>query len=394
MTSTIFLEFPNFNIYSTPLLILVLQGIIFGVLLLNKYFQKRSLPYLLLAIILFIACYHRTTYTIGFMDWYDTFRNTKINYYLINLGLIFMPLVYFYVRSITISDFTFKRRDIWHFVPGIIYIIIKLIIFGYDANQPGFADTQNGYLVQNFQWKYVDPFVTAFSYIQQIVYLVLTLQLYYEYRKNIKQYFSNAFDLELNWIRNFLLIYTVLFIYGLFQSVIDLAITDLSWTQMWWQQFLNALAIIYIGVKGYFTDTDKLKGLSFDGSKSIGVISDKLSSQLTPEMSKNLAELQMYFETEKPYLDPELNLITLSRKLKIPRAQLSQIINDGLNKNFNDFVNGYRVLAVKDLLAQGKQEKLSLLGIAHECGFNSKATFNRVFKKLTQSSPSEYLKKL
>ena len=82
-----FLTFPNFNLYSTPLLVLVSQGIIFGALLMNRYVQKRNSSDFLLAVLVLITCYHRTTYTIGFMDWYDTFRNTKINYYLIALSL-------------------------------------------------------------------------------------------------------------------------------------------------------------------------------------------------------------------------------------------------------------------------------------------------------------------
>ena len=62
--------------------------------------------------------------------------------------------------------------------------------------------------------------------------------------------------------------------------------------------------------------------------------------------------------------------------------------------NFNDFINEYRVKAFKTAVENGKQQKLSLLGIAYECGFNSKATFNRVFKKFAHSSPSDYLKSL
>ena len=183
--------------------------------------------------------------------------------------------------------------------------------------------------------------------------------------------------------------------YGVFQSIIELAITDLSWTQRWWQQFLNALAIIYVGVKGYFTDTDKLRGLHFDGSKSlIGIQPKKQDQEITAEVAQKIKTITAYFETEKPFLDPELNLITLSRKLHLSRAELSEAINTGLGKNFNDFVNGYRVDAVKQMLAEGKQEQLSLLGIALECGFNSKATFNRVFKKLAHISPTEYLKTL
>jgi AraC-like DNA-binding protein len=73
------------------------------------------------------------------------------------------------------------------------------------------------------------------------------------------------------------------------------------------------------------------------------------------------------------------------------RAQLSEVINVGFHKNFNDFVNMYRVEAFKRMLLEDRQKQLSLLGMAFECGFNSKATFNRVFKKLTSTSPTEYL---
>ena len=99
-------------------------------------------------------------------------------------------------------------------------------------------------------------------------------------------------------------------------------------------------------------------------------------------------------ETDKPYLNPDLNLSDLAKQANMTRAQLSEIINSGFNKNFNDFVNEYRVETFKTKLQEGKQAQLSLLGIALECGFNSKATFNRVFKKLTDHSPTQYLKTL
>ncbi|MFT5890843.1 MAG: AraC-like DNA-binding protein [Dokdonia sp.] len=394
--TNLLIEFPNFNLYSSPLLILVIQGLIFAFLLFGKYKKKKSISYLILVCILLITCYHRTTYTIGFMDWYDTFRNTKINYYLINFGLIAVPLIYFYVKSITVSDFRFKKQHIWHFVPGIVYFLMKVVIFAYDASQPGFSETQNGYLVQNFEWKYVGPFQSLLSYIQMIVYLVLTLQLYATYRKNIQQYFSNTYALELNWIRNFLLIYTVLFIYDIGQTLVDLTITELSWMQKWWLQFLNALAIIYIGFKGYITDTDKLKGLNFNATTAsvFHLVTTENELPLSEELKESKHVVSDYFELEKPYLDPDLNLSTLSRKLKMSRSQLSEVINEGFGKNFNDFVNSYRVEAVKQMLQDGKQKQLSLLGIAYECGFNSKATFNRVFKKIAHTSPTEFLNSL
>ena len=92
------------------------------------------------------------------------------------------------------------------------------------------------------------------------------------------------------------------------------------------------------------------------------------------------------------YLNPELNLSDLAKMAGMTRGQLSEIVNAGYGKNFNDFVNEYRVEAFKSMLKEDKHKQLSLLGISQECGFNSKATFNRVFKKLTNVSPTEYLK--
>ena len=107
---------------------------------------------------------------------------------------------------------------------------------------------------------------------------------------------------------------------------------------------------------------------------------------------EDIATVKHLMENEKVYLNPELNLSDLAKMAHMSRGQLSEIINTAFEKNFNDFVNGYRVEAFKMMLQEDKHKQLSLLGIAQECGFNSKATFNRVFKKLTNLSPTEYLK--
>ena len=106
---------------------------------------------------------------------------------------------------------------------------------------------------------------------------------------------------------------------------------------------------------------------------------------------EDIALVTKLMDVDKAFLNPELNLSDLAKQADMTRAQLSEVINSGFNKNFNDFVNGYRVEAFKTSLKEGKHKQLSLLGVAFECGFNSKATFNRVFKKLTTYSPTQYL---
>ncbi len=90
------------------------------------------------------------------------------------------------------------------------------------------------------------------------------------------------------------------------------------------------------------------------------------------------------------YEDPELTLATLAVKLKIPPHDLSRIINTGLEKNFNDFINEFRVRDIARKMQDPANDQLTLLGIAYESGFNSKTTFNRVFKEMTGKTPVEY----
>jgi len=94
---------------------------------------------------------------------------------------------------------------------------------------------------------------------------------------------------------------------------------------------------------------------------------------------------------EKPYLDSELSLIKLAGLLYIPSHHLSQIINEQLGKNFFEFINEYRVEEVKLLMAKNKDRKYTLLSIAYDSGFNSKSTFNSIFKKYTGITPKQYM---
>ncbi len=95
----------------------------------------------------------------------------------------------------------------------------------------------------------------------------------------------------------------------------------------------------------------------------------------------------------KAYEDPELSLTQVAKQLESNPSHVSKMVNKGFGVNFNDFVNQFRIAAVKEMLNNGEHKKQTLLGIAFECGFNSKATFNRAFKKVTGLSPKDWLQK-
>jgi AraC-like DNA-binding protein len=112
---------------------------------------------------------------------------------------------------------------------------------------------------------------------------------------------------------------------------------------------------------------------------------------LAEETSKEyVAKVEKYFGEKKAYLDPELSMAKAAKDLDIPLHHLSFVLNGKLGCNFSDYINRHRIEAVKNKLRT--QPNLKIESIGYECGFNSKATYNRVFKKHCHQSPSEYQK--
>jgi YesN/AraC family two-component response regulator len=95
--------------------------------------------------------------------------------------------------------------------------------------------------------------------------------------------------------------------------------------------------------------------------------------------------------TEKVFRESELSLADLARRLNTQPNYLSQVINEREGKNFYDYINSLRVEEFMHLVASPDSRKYTLLGLAQECGFNSKSSFNRYFKKVTGKSPSEFM---
>ena len=117
-------------------------------------------------------------------------------------------------------------------------------------------------------------------------------------------------------------------------------------------------------------------------------------SSLTPEEADDYHQrLLDFMEKEKPYLDCELTVKDLADRLIMAPKDLSQVINERSGKNFCDFINHYRIEEAKKLLTRSVKDKdMSILNIAFDVGFNSKSSFNLVFKKTTGLTPSQFRK--
>src|SRR5205814_9963937 len=114
-------------------------------------------------------------------------------------------------------------------------------------------------------------------------------------------------------------------------------------------------------------------------------------STLTPDRSERyLDKLLNFMKQEQPFTDGDLTIQKLAERLAIPAHHLSQTINERLGQTFSDFINSYRIEEAKRRLLDPALKHLSVLGIAEEVGFNSKSSFNSVFKKHTNMTPSEF----
>lgn len=110
------------------------------------------------------------------------------------------------------------------------------------------------------------------------------------------------------------------------------------------------------------------------------------------ELSKLLAKLELLMTKDKIFLNPDLNLKLLSNYLEISEKQCSYMLNKGTDLNFNHYINKFRIEAFKEKIKEGQNKTYTLTSIAYDCGFNSKSTFNRVFKSTCGVTPSEFVK--
>ncbi len=174
-------------------------------------------------------------------------------------------------------------------------------------------------------------------------------------------------------------------------SEVTFFIAERFYETMWFYMICIMLAVAAaVGVPAYFRKKNHQKervSLLLDEEKY------KTYSLPKKKSRKILNTILDFMEREKPYLEPTLTMPQLAKQLGISKEELSQVINKELFLNFNAFVNTYRINEAKRKLKDPRENQFIILKIAHDVGFNSKSSFNAVFKKITGLSPSEYRKK-
>lgn len=308
--------------------------------------------------------------------------------HLISLFLLQGVFIYLYASRLVSKQSQFNKKKLLHLLPFVAFNVYLIIASFF----PHYA---NEIRVENAHTNGHPPVLFLLFLIVTLLsgsfYFLLTLKLFRKHDINIFNNFSSTKNVNLDWLRKLIIVFGVIwtaliiitFIHHVFNLLSMVFCTD---------SLFMALSVFVILI-GYFGLQQQLVfGNEFEKVQIL--IDEKVkysgSTLKEDEAAQYSAQLEEYLRLEKPYLDPELTLTQLAERINISPHHLSQIINEQFQLNFFEYINQFRVEEVKSRIGNPKYKSYSLLGIAMDSGFNSKSAFNRVFKKLTHQTPSQF----
>ncbi|MEL6634023.1 MAG: AraC family transcriptional regulator [Bacteroidota bacterium] len=383
--------FFNYNDMSSVLLIFFVHAVVFSFLLLKKGIADNQHESMWLAAFILLGGLYICPFMLGYAGWYSTnpYREFMFFFPFQQLFLI-GPVFYFYILTLLNRDFKFVRWDWLHFFPALLYMLYSLIVFITDK-----LILDELYFYADNKDKDLDVWYQVAGLISMLFYLILSLRHYLSYRKLSLEEVSYADEISFKWIQYFTLALGIILILRILFFILNPEWGEFG--RKFWYYLCFSILLMYISISGYahtlktslkfapiiLKDWKQPKQGKVQESKEAWVEAEAL-----PEWKEKISHI---FESASVYQNPSLTITDLSRLLNTNRNIVSKVINQEFHMNFNDFVNTKRVEAVIEKLQKGEHTKNTLLGIAMDCGFNSKTTFNRAFKKYTALTPKQYI---
>ncbi|MDH3709903.1 MAG: helix-turn-helix domain-containing protein [Cyclobacteriaceae bacterium] len=358
------------------------QAVFFAALLYNK--SNRALSDLVLSCWLLIIAVHLAINYLELLGFYSKFPHLVGS--TSSLVFLYGPLLYIYVDTTISQKIKFKREYLYHFIPFLLYNL-ALIPFYIKSGAEKLAYSE-GLWQQGPEL--LEGILLLIKALIGPVYIVISLRLLSTHRRQIGDLFSNHELIDLNWLRYLIWSMAVVLIlfFGLTIAKVNVPEVAMSDTEL----IIFLAMSVWILALGYYG----IKQAPVFAQLAPPTVSRQTSQKkITVDPHLYTAEktrLIQIMEEEKPYLQNKLTLQDLASRLNIPAHQLSQLINREFGQNFFELINSFRVEEVKRKLSDPSYRNLTLLGIAQDSGFNSKASFNRIFKKVTGQTPNEYQK--
>lgn len=293
------------------------------------------------------------------------------------------PLLFLYIKSLISKKESFESKNLLHFVPFCLCLIYMLPFY----LKPGEAKLD---FYSNYYGRQSYLVRTGLLLAQFLIYLSLTASIIISYSKRVKPQTSASDKAILFQVRFLMATFLVIWIAGAVIYLIQyINPTYTVTTDLIIPIGLSAFVYVmsYLGLR----KPEVLAGV--DDAPAPPSPKRYKKSTLTSERGDDyLKRLLDVMLAEKPYLDNDLTLQKLAKAVAVSPHHLSQTINERLEQNFFDFINGYRIEEAKNLLGDPAKKHYSILAVAEAVGFNSKSAFNAAFKKHAKLTPSEFRK--
>ncbi len=300
------------------------------------------------------------------------------------------PLLYLYVRFMTDPGRKFNWLALIHFIPFVVFLTVSVIF----RELPLMKDLRNFFKPDRFISLRI-VYSTSF-FLSVSAYSILAFVLIRNHQRKLKDLISyTSWVITLNWLKilsiSFYVSFLVLFILGGLNMIGDFIPFDpyfvvfgfITVVSFAFSFYAIQQPVIY-GQEVRVTDVEK------NGRETEKYVKSGLRDKQAEEYLKKLISVM---ETDKPYLNRNLSILDLSQLTGISRHYITQVLNEKHGKNFFTFINEYRVKDVISRFKDPKNNHFTILAIAFDAGFNSKTTFNSIFKNLTGVTPSEYREK-
>jgi len=290
--------------------------------------------------------------------------------------LLFNPAMFVYVSSLTRPEFRLKWWQLLHLVPFVVFEIVA-----YSIREPFSMDN---FFSKDDNFAFRMSFAVA-NILSWLMYNPWSLVYVHKHRMHLRNEQSNIGTNEnLGWVLSVAVFY---FVYCAFAFIITVVVY-IGEVQPLLPHIYNYAVLLFV-----------VFVLSFYGLRQQVLPKESLASAQSPAYKNSLLsdenkekikiKILHFFEDETVYLNPDLTMDALSKALKTPKYQLTEVLNTVIGKNFFQFVNAYRVEAVKKMLADPKNN-YSIEAIGYECGFSSKSSFYKEFKRITGMTPIDF----
>ncbi len=355
------------------------------ILLLTK--KQKALTDKILAVWIAVIGIHLMAYNfyqLGYWQLYPHIIGTTVPF-----PLLYGPMLYLYTRYSLRTDQKLQSLDYLHFAPAVAaYLYMSKFFFFYTAEEKRMVDMEE---IPDFGvFKIVLMVVILISGFS---YSILAYRLTIKHKQKISNFFSYREGINLKWLRYCIRSIGLVFLSASIAFIMQDAFDVHFSVNLDYISYLIIIGFIfYIGYFGIKHENIFTNNPQTNNSKAEkrGKVEKYKKSGIKNEVASDLfMKLKNIMENEKPYLEPKLSLATLAERLGISPNQLSQVINQEGNVNFYDFVNTYRV---EEFIRKSKANKNhSILARAFDSGFNSKSSFNTIFKNHKGLTPSVYL---